>query len=48
MSVAEVAYLTGFNNANNFSTIFPHLHGMSPKEYMESKSKEETPSNPIE
>lgn len=48
MSVAEVAYLTGFNNANNFSTIFHDLYGMSPKEYMERNSKEETPSNPIE
>ncbi|MBQ7239606.1 MAG: helix-turn-helix transcriptional regulator, partial [Bacteroidales bacterium] len=48
MSVAEVAYLTGFNNANNFSTIFHDLYGMSPKEYMERNSKEETPSNPTE
>lgn len=39
MSVAEVAYLTGFSNPNNFSTAFHELYGMSPKEYME-KSQE--------
>ena len=40
MSVAEVAYLTGFSNANNFSTVFHELYGVSPKEYMERSNKE--------
>ena len=39
-TVTEVAYMTGFANANNFSTVFHNLYGMSPKEYMESHREE--------
>lgn len=41
MSVAEVAYLTGFSNPNNFSTAFHELYGMSPKDYMEKNQTHE-------
>ena len=33
-SIAEVADMVGFQNANNFSTAFRKLYGMSPREYM--------------
>lgn len=38
-SIAEVADMVGFQNANNFSTAFRKLYGMSPREYM-SKNQE--------
>ncbi|MDO4164636.1 MAG: two-component regulator propeller domain-containing protein [Bacteroides sp.] len=34
-AIAEVAALTGFPNADNFSTAFKALYGVSPKKYME-------------
>ncbi|MCF0193437.1 MAG: response regulator, partial [Prevotella sp.] len=33
-SIAEVADMVGFQNANNFSTAFRKLFGVSPREYM--------------
>lgn len=39
-SIAEVADMVGFQNANNFSTVFRKLYGMSPREYM-TQNKEE-------
>ena len=41
MSVTEVVYACGFNNAASFSTIFKKFYGMSPREYMnEHQGKE--------
>jgi signal transduction histidine kinase/ligand-binding sensor domain-containing protein/DNA-binding response OmpR family regulator len=34
MSVTEVVYACGFNNAASFSTIFKKFYGMTPREYM--------------
>lgn len=39
-SIAEVADMVGFQNANNFSTAFRKLYGMSPREYMAQKQEE--------
>ncbi len=38
-SIAEVADMVGFQNANNFSTAFRKLYGMSPREYMNRKQE---------
>lgn len=38
-SIAEVADMVGFQNANNFSTAFRKLYGMSPREYMAQKQE---------
>lgn len=39
-SITEVAQLTGFNHANNFSTAFNDMYGMSPTAYMEKHLQE--------
>ncbi len=39
-SIAEVADMVGFQNANNFSTAFRKLYGVSPREYMAQKQEE--------
>ena len=39
-SIAEVADMVGFQNANNFSTAFRKLFGVSPREYMAQKQEE--------
>lgn len=41
MPIADVSYACGFGNANNFSTAFRDLYGMSPTEYMEAKLEEQ-------
>jgi len=40
-SIAEVADMVGFQNANNFSTAFRKLFGMSPREYMAQNQGEQ-------
>jgi len=39
MSVADVAYEVGFNNANYFGTVFKKFSGMTPKQYQNSAKK---------
>jgi signal transduction histidine kinase/ligand-binding sensor domain-containing protein/DNA-binding response OmpR family regulator len=39
LSIAEVAYATGFSNPSKFSTSFKEFYGMPPKEYIEAHAK---------
>lgn len=41
MPISDVSYACGFGNANNFSTAFRDLYGMSPTEYMEAKLEDQ-------
>lgn len=43
LSIAEVAYATGFANASHFSNVFKEYHGITPTKYaaQEKSAKEE-------
>lgn len=42
LSVSEVAYATGFSNLSHFSNSFKEFYGVSPSEYINSNSQQES------
>lgn len=42
LTIAEVAYATGFTNPSHFSNSFKEFYGVSPKEYMNAHLNEQT------
>lgn len=38
LTIAEVAYATGFSNASHFSTVFKDYFGQTPTQYVKSSS----------
>jgi YesN/AraC family two-component response regulator len=40
MNITEVMYACGFNNAASFSTIFKKFYGMSPRDYMNERQRD--------
>jgi len=40
LSIAEIAYETGFNSPAYFTTSFKKQYGITPKEFIENSKKE--------
>ena len=40
LTIAEVAYATGFSNASHFSTVFKDYFGKTPTQYAKGASQE--------
>ena len=44
VNVTQVAYIVGFSNLAHFSTVFRKQFGVSPTDYIEQKTQDETKS----